>query len=225
MSPDPAEERLRRLLAEARHDEPVPPEVAARLDDTLAQLESERAHASAMAEVGELAARRRRNAARLLLVAAAVVVAGAGVGRLVSTQGGAESVMDAGGSAAEAPAADGQGLREAGPGEGEAEWVTAPPVDPAHVVRADRFSDDVARLAAPGTTTSAAPEAAGSADSNLLVAPCDPGPYGPGRLLGVLYDGVPAVLAIRPVAGESRVVELLECGSGAVLRTTTLPAR
>ena len=38
----PEEEAVRRLLADARHDEPTPPEVVARLDATLASLAAER---------------------------------------------------------------------------------------------------------------------------------------------------------------------------------------
>ena len=53
------DEAVRRLLADARHDEPVPPEVAARLDDALAGLRAERA--AATADVVPL--RRRRRAA------------------------------------------------------------------------------------------------------------------------------------------------------------------
>ncbi|MCW2814384.1 MAG: hypothetical protein JWN84_1839, partial [Nocardioides sp.] len=68
------QEAVRRLLAAARHDEPVPPEVAARLDAVLDQLatEGERAidpppPAEREAVVHDLAvARRRRRATGLL---------------------------------------------------------------------------------------------------------------------------------------------------------------
>lgn len=93
-SPD-QEARLRRLLARSRHDEQVPEDVAARLDDVLARLEAgdpELAGPRARkAEVTALAARRRRTAASLLIAAAAVVVVGVGVGQLVD---GAESAGD-----------------------------------------------------------------------------------------------------------------------------------
>ena len=40
--PHPDDERVSRLLADARHTEPLPPEVAARLDRTLEGLAEER---------------------------------------------------------------------------------------------------------------------------------------------------------------------------------------
>ena len=40
--PHPDDERVSRLLADARHTEPLPPEVAARLDRTLEGLAGER---------------------------------------------------------------------------------------------------------------------------------------------------------------------------------------
>ncbi len=39
----------------------------------------------------------------------------------------------------------------------------------------------------------------------------------------VLYDGSEAVLAYRPPTDDAQVVDLLQCGTGDVLRTTTLP--
>ena len=46
---------------------------------------------------------------------------------------------------------------------------------------------------------------------------------GPGVLVPVLYDGMEAVLAYRPPTDDAQVVDLLQCGTGDVLRTTTLP--
>ncbi|WP_028659970.1 hypothetical protein [Nocardioides insulae] len=42
MPQDPAEEQIRRLLADARHDDPMPEDVVARIEDTLARLQAER---------------------------------------------------------------------------------------------------------------------------------------------------------------------------------------
>lgn len=53
---------------------------------------------------------------------------------------------------------------------------------------------------------------------------CDVADWGAGRLHAALYDGVPAVLAYRPVAGAStQTVDLLRCGTGEVLRSKVLP--
>jgi hypothetical protein len=52
---------------------------------------------------------------------------------------------------------------------------------------------------------------------------CDRADFGPGVLLPVLYDGMEAVLAYRPPTDDAQVVDLLQCGTGDVVRTTTLP--
>ena len=76
----PPEEQVRRLLADARHDEPMPDDVADRLDRVLADLQDESRRTPAPID---LAARRRRRIARNVLVAAAaVVVVGVGISRV-----------------------------------------------------------------------------------------------------------------------------------------------
>ena len=81
----PDDDAVRRLLADARHTEPMPADVAARMDDVLADL---RQGSSVTAEVPDaepspapphpvvvsLAAQRRRRVAGMLVAAAAVVV-------------------------------------------------------------------------------------------------------------------------------------------------------
>ena len=52
---------------------------------------------------------------------------------------------------------------------------------------------------------------------------CEPAGFGDGTLVPVLYDEMPAVLAYRPPTDDAQVVDLLQCGTGDVLRTTTLP--
>ena len=69
---------MRRLLAEARHDEPMPAEVVARMDRVLDELADEPGR---RAPVVDLAARRRR-VTSLLVAAAAVVVVGIGIGQV-----------------------------------------------------------------------------------------------------------------------------------------------
>ncbi len=87
--------RIRRLLAEARHTEPMPGDVVARLDRVLAGLAEERKER--LAPVVELASRRRRTAASLLVAAAAVVVVGVGISRVLPDHG----VVSSGGDAAD----------------------------------------------------------------------------------------------------------------------------
>ncbi len=92
----PEQDAVRRLLADARHDGPPPPDVVARLDETLASLVAERsaeltAEDTAGAATGhddrspgrvvDLGSRRRRVASIGLLAAASVVVAGVALGQ------------------------------------------------------------------------------------------------------------------------------------------------
>jgi len=82
---------VRRLLRSARAEGPPPPEVIARLDDTLTSLVAEReaegseheASGAASTSADELAARRRRRWLRVTLVAAAAVLVAGFLGRLV----------------------------------------------------------------------------------------------------------------------------------------------
>lgn len=106
---DPAYDDLRALLADARADGPVPAEVVARLDETLAALTADRrtepVSDTAAASVVPLR-RRSRLAPRLLAAAAAVVVVGAGgVGlvQVLGTQNGADLATA---ESADAPAVD-----------------------------------------------------------------------------------------------------------------------
>src|SRR4051812_5667095 len=94
----PAQESdVRRLLADARHDDPIPDDVATRLDAVLAGLTRDEPGSTGIAPVVDLAARRRRrNAAALLAGAAAVIVAGFAVGQVIDVGGTAD---DAGSSA------------------------------------------------------------------------------------------------------------------------------
>ncbi|WP_416954942.1 hypothetical protein ACNKF0_22500 [Nocardioides sp. T5] len=78
----PEQEAVRRLLADTRHDGPPPPDVVARLDDTLAALRAERAAAdTSPGRVVDIGSRRRRVAGIGLLAAASVVVAGVALGQ------------------------------------------------------------------------------------------------------------------------------------------------
>ena len=106
---DPAEdERIRRLLADARHTEPMPEAVVARLDRVLSGLSedrSERAERADRAEVVDLMARRRRTVGQLLVAAAAVVAVGFGITQVLPDLGGSSDgdaqEATAGGAAAD----------------------------------------------------------------------------------------------------------------------------
>ncbi|MEI5673413.1 MULTISPECIES: hypothetical protein [unclassified Nocardioides] len=255
---DPEREAdVRRLLAGARYDEPVPDDVAARLDRVLAELVAEgppEMVADQHRTIDLAAQRRRRRVRRLLVAAVAVGVIGVGLGQVGlpsssqddmdgSSAGG--SAADSGGDSAEAeadgPAAAAEApsaLEEASPLERDAPLaLTAEPL----VVDDEDFASEAQLKSLRRTTlqdldailsqdarSSTAPESDESRSTEGYAATptwftCKPGPFGAGRLVAVQYDGQPAVLAVRPSTGDSAVVELLRCGSGAVLRSATVP--
>ncbi len=76
--------RVRRLLADARHTDPMPGDVVARLDRVLAGLADEPARAATVVRLAD----RRRRATRLLVAAAAVVAVGFGGSQLLDGFGG-----------------------------------------------------------------------------------------------------------------------------------------
>jgi hypothetical protein len=248
------EARLRRLLARARDVEPVPDDVAARLDRVLEQLAAEdHDPAVGAAHPVDLAARRRQRVRTLLVAAAAVVVVGVGVGRLVGTSSddstttadatsSAESAGDESAALPEAAsqdrAEDSAGAEESAPAESilpdssdgsaselpgtlyTASPAPSPPVrltEDGFAAQAERFRD---RRGVRSTERSVVPGPSLSVAESFV---CDTADWGPGRLLPALYDGVPAVLAYRAVAGPTQTVDLLRCGTGEVLRSIVLP--
>lgn len=231
----PEQERVRRLLAQARVDDPMPDDVVERLDRVLARLADEEGESPAT--VVDLAHRRRRKAATLLVAAAAVVALGVGVGNLVP---GTVSSSDDAGSAAEAPEAEAaadadDSLRNGVDGVSPGTQFSGPASDRPLRIRPDFFADDVAQLRAE-TLVSLTDDSNGTVESQSSPPPqeaplgtssgvfvCDAAPYGEGQLIAVRYAGVPAVLAFRPPAGDTQVVDLLECGTAAILRSVTLP--
>lgn len=232
------EARVARLLADARVQEPMPPEVAARLDRVLEGMAGEHVLGpdEVPAPVVDLAARRRRRVVTLLAAAAAVVVAGVGVGQLVDSQSGDDAD---GNSAVEANDEAGGGAdaeREpdaAVPDEAQPS-AAAPPLTEDQVralgepkkMTAGSFAAQVRSLQdQPGVRTDAS---SGMMRGRDLAAPemdfsCGPADYGVGKLMAVRYNGMPAVLAYRPPKGDTQVVDLLQCGSGDLVRSTTIP--
>lgn len=227
----PEQERVRALLAQARVDTPVPDDVAARLDRVLAQLAEggPEEGSEAPTAVVDLASRRRRKAATLLVAAAAVVAVGFGIGTVVpdATE---DSASDSG---AVAPADTAAGVQDR-PGEDFAA-ESAPEASASRLVadtparvRPDHFANDVARLRvtpADGAEQTSPDELESTYTDGASAFMCDAAAWGPGRLVAVHYAGVPAVLAFRPATGDTQVVDLLECGTAAILRSVTLPAR
>ena len=213
------EDRIRRLLADARHDEPIPPDVAARLDGVLADLRADRPVPATVTDLA--AARRRRRVRTLLVAAAAVVVAGIGVDQFLgatqsgSSDSGAGSGADSAVTGAEeAP----QPLDGAGGGGVTHDGLRS--LD-GRLVRldSDRFAPQVTRLQAGRTAAYDAGE--GDLDMSKAVRCHRPGP---GHAVSVTYDGAPGVLVFRPPSRDSQVVDLILCGHPGITRTITLPA-
>lgn len=278
---DPAREAaVRRLLAQARVDpatEGLPPQVAARLDATLADLVAGRGadqptdrptdqptpspQAEHLAPVRDLAHSRRRRGGALLLAAAAVVVAGVGISQVVDpaadegagSSSASESVdsgdgaqrREEGDTAAEAPPEASADDLDQGDGAESAPQAPAPTAVPdgpavqppttaaapvAQVrVRSARFVDDVRLLqrVLPQLDVARArlPRAAVPAPLRARrVVECRSTVVGDGAALLVLLDTTPGLLVFRPATEDAQVVDLLQCGTGRTLRSTTLAA-
>lgn len=212
------EDRIRRLLAEARHDEPIPPDVAGRMDGVLADLRADRPVRPAVTDLA--VARRRRRARALLVAAAAVVVAGIGFDQLrgASLSGGGSSDSGSGAvSTEERPAT----ADSAGGGAGAEASMPRALAGP--VVRLDsgRFARQVARLQlGRGHPTYDAVD--GRLLDGYMAVTC-PRPGG-GHAVPVTYDGAPGVLVFRPPTRDSQVADLILCGHSGIARTITLPA-
>ncbi|MET3961949.1 hypothetical protein ABIE44_001883 [Marmoricola sp. OAE513] len=151
---DAAHDALRGLLADARADEPLPPDVAARLDATLAGLVAARVAEEVEAVNTVVPLRRKPLAPRLLGAAAAIVlVGGIGVGlSQISTNGGdadskSATASDAGASREEAPGAASDGVPETAAGSGG---------NPAAPQELNQFTSTPARFTAAGFDEQAA---------------------------------------------------------------------
>ena len=236
----PEEEHVRRLLADARHDGPVPPEVVARLDETLASLVSERGGAPlaqsgpgaarATAPVVDLGARRRRTAGLGLLAAAAVVVAGVALGQALPRSGG-DDASSSGGVAAESDASsrelggqsDDDGSADSSSGGAEAPESLTSPAPRAGLPTVSLSDPDLSdRLL--GLRRDAATRTTGQPLAPDVQGTCLMRGIGPGRRLLVEVDGRPGTVVYQPPSGDAQRVAIFVCGTGEPVRTLTLPA-
>ena len=144
---------VRRLLADARHTEPMPVDVAARLDQVLTDLgaqqpsqqQDQQPAGLPGANVTDLASRRRRRAATLLVAAAAAVAIGVGLDRL-STSPSSNSSTTADRAATPSESEAGAEHSPAGSGsQGLSAPSDADRLTMVLRVRPDHFSDDAVR--------------------------------------------------------------------------------
>ncbi|HEX3930338.1 MAG TPA: hypothetical protein VHW64_06510 [Nocardioides sp.] len=205
---------VRRLLAEARHDEPMPADVAARLDDVLAGL-AERPRGDGGASVVPIGSRRRRRAVAGWLTAAAAVVAAFVIAPHISLHGASPSGGTAGSTMDNAPASPRPQSQKATPGAtGATDGRTGLRLlDGRVLVRPHHFADDAReardrlayadQLASPRSTACADPGAAAH------VVPAE-------------YRHARAALVYHRAEGGRQVVDLYLCGQGEPVRSTTL---
>lgn len=208
---------VRRLLADARHTEPMPADVASRLDDVLADLTAERSQAAEPAPapapiVIPIAAHRRRRAAGLLVAAAAIVVGGVTLAQnvhLTSTNSSASTAEDAAQQRADSggqTSSNGELPHSPGP-------MKTPEDTGLIVVHPRHFSRDALQGRQLSTATF---DAAKSLACTTLPRH--------GRVVPAEYQHAPAALVYRRPEGSSQVVDLYVCGTSQPVRTTTLPA-
>jgi hypothetical protein len=194
------------------------------------------------------AALRRRRRVRLLFGAAAAaavvavgvsVVSDSGAGddlttahQLAQDDSARESAVagthdeDAGGVAQEAPEAaeSPSAVSSGGADQGYVAPQRVPTEEPVRDVRADRLREDLVALqhvTLPHPTTADYDGATLSAPTDFI---CEPASFGRGYLVGVIYDGKPAVVAFRRPVGSTQEAEVLTCGTGDVIHSTTLTA-
>ena len=239
----PETEAVRRLLAESRHDEPMPADVAARMDRVLADLAATPVAAPSPAPdapaepdgsetvdgvITHLPVQRRRRAAGLLAAAAAIVVGGVVLAQNLphAGSGAQESAVPAAGSEGDrfaAGDAQGGGTRSPTTPAAGAPGQPAPQVEKARlrdgrvVVR----SRDVLR-GRPGRPATAGrrPQPTAGAARGPLPVTVGSGPGGAARSTGA----PPALLVYHLPDGSTQVVDLLVCGTGLPIRSVTLPA-
>jgi hypothetical protein len=239
VTPDPDQDaRIRALLAElgsGPDGEPIPPEVEARLDDTLAMLVAERGSAGARQDEStsdNVVPLRRRWLPRAAVAAAAVIVLGAGslaVANLGLMSPGENSSADSAGESAPkatgvAPDSDSQSGSDTG-------MATVPELS------SSSFASDVTSLLE-GRATLLTPEREAAGEQSprknrdnakpgapeALTSQACPGPkITDGAVPNqVRYDGRPAVLLIHPEHAGRQVVDAWNCAGDRKLASTTI---
>ncbi|KAA1426757.1 hypothetical protein [Nocardioides antri] len=234
----PADEaRIRALLSDARETDPMPAPVATRLDEAIAGLAAERTHAldsGYESNVRPLVRTRRHRVVAVLGAAAAVAVVGLAVGtffddddRRVPNSTSADTGVDRGTAAyeAEADAEDAEEPNRVDPTDTAATdqtpelTVTSDPLG----VHSRRLVRDLAGLRDQFLPDPRSEDYTRSPTYVPSGFTCDTAPVANAVVVGVRYDGAPAYVAFHSPMGDSQVVDVLQCGTGDVLRSTTLP--
>jgi hypothetical protein len=217
---------VRRLLAEARHTEPMPDAVAARLDDVLTGLTAdagssapslpERTRPRPREVVVPIAAHRRRRVAALLVAAAAIVVGGVTIAPHLGSGSSSQSTVseDTAGSGTESDLGNtANGKSEHAP-EPLAPSKQLKIVEGRVMVRPRHFSTDARQ----GRVLLVQGQVSRDHDPRWPGGPRARAPGAPA------CKPPPAVLVYRPAEGTTQVVDLYVCGNDRPVRSTTLPA-
>lgn len=213
---DAEQDAVRRLLAESRHDAPLPDDVRARLDDVLAGLTAERRELRATEPVVDLSARRRQRRRGALLAAAAVVVAGVGLGQVLEGFGGSDQMV---GDASSAQDGSGASEKRAQEGSSDADAEAPSAMTESRslgaesdaalpTVRSTHLREDLRRLRTDALS------ARQSTPDLLAGRACSVTLTGPGRQVQVTLDGDPALAVFRPAVGGRQAVEVYACADG-----------
>ena len=225
------ESAVRQLLAEARHDEPIPTDVADRLDTVLAGLTRDQPGAPGVAPVIDLAARRRRrNAAAVLAGAAAVIVAGFTMAQVIevdSNDAGDSATSADAGADRDGAAKDQQAERAPQAAPGDLSSTATDEVGVLHLSSKHLERDLNEQLAGYTYTADQQPEEeAGSAYASVgCTPPQTANEFGLGDLFPALYDDTPAVLALRPPADGRQQADVLDCDTAQLLASVTVAPR
>jgi hypothetical protein len=224
--PRDADDAVRRALADARHNDPMPADVSARLDRVLDGLNAERADAAPVVSLE--ARRRRRYAARTLVAAAAVVVGGFGIDAMVGhhvTGGSSENASTSSrvdrsenASGASAPAAPSVPGSVPGPqvtGGGDYSSQSGKELDKrAMALTGATAPRDVLQL----YNRALLSDAIASTGCRLPAR---------GNAVLVTYDGRRAALLIHQPVGDQQTIVIYSCPrghTGHILRTVVLTA-
>lgn len=216
------EAQVRRLLSDARHTDPVPADVVARLDRVLAGLGDDSAREATVVRLAD----RRRTATRWLVAAAAVVVVGVGGDQVLDGFNGFGGANDASVPAAETQNEDnGVGAESPESTDGDAESHS--PGDRAQLakVRPQLLAAD-AEAVRDGVAVYDYELVDGMRDEDYAAAAravCPTGDWGSGRYVAVRYAGDPGWIVFRNPEGDTQEADLFLCGSELAQRSLTLP--
>ena len=230
------EQRIRALLADlgtSPDAAAMPPEVAARLEETLAELVAK--HPMVAETRSDVVPLRRRWAPRAAAAAAAVIVLGVGGVAAANLLGGSNDSTNS--STADSSSAGGGSTA----GESLSGSATpTPKIPPASLpialqarlprISAASFDSDVAQLlqrrdAPAGDSAAQRTPQKDPTKSQLYAASC-PGPKASNgtTTTPVLYDGTPTALVIHPARGGQQLVEAWTCGGDRKLDSAEVPA-